>query len=51
MYRVLRWGGKAVVADDRRAALEDAGFAEVTVEPFLRFGRITTGVKPGGEER
>lgn len=46
MYRVLRSGGRAVVADDRHALLEAAGFVEVEVEPLLRFGHITRGVKP-----
>ena len=46
MYRVLRSGGRAILADDRHEQMEAAGFAEVTVEPILRFGRITRGVKP-----
>jgi len=46
MYRVLGSGGRAVLADDRHEQMEAAGFAEVEVEPMLRFGRITKGVKP-----
>lgn len=44
MYRVLRRGGRAVVADDRRRLMEAAGFVEVTVEPH-RLGSITRGIK------
>jgi hypothetical protein len=44
MYRVLRRGGRAVLADDRRRQMEAAGFVQVTVEPH-RFGSITKGIK------
>ena len=44
MYRVLRRGGRAVLADDRHELMEAAGFTEVTVEPH-RFGSITKGIK------
>jgi deazaflavin-dependent oxidoreductase (nitroreductase family) len=46
MYRVLRSGGRAVLADDRHEQMEAAGFAEVKVEPFHRLGYITRGIKP-----
>jgi deazaflavin-dependent oxidoreductase (nitroreductase family) len=46
MYRVLRSGGRAVLDGDRHEAMEAAGFADVRVEPFLRFGKITRGMKP-----
>jgi len=38
--------GRAVLADDRHELMEATDFAEVTVEPTLRFGHVTTGVKP-----
>lgn len=48
MHRVLRPGGRAVVADDRRGMMEAAGFRRVSVErhrwgPIS--GEITTGLK------
>ncbi len=46
MYRVLRSGGRAVLADDRHELMKAAGFTEVTVEPFRRLGCMTKGVKP-----
>jgi hypothetical protein len=44
MYRVLRRGGRAVLADDRRGQMEAAGFVDVTVESH-RLGCITEGIK------
>ena len=42
----LALGGRTVLADVRHEAIEAAGFTKVTVEPILRFGRITRRVKP-----
>lgn len=44
MYRVLRRGGRAVLADDRRGQMEAAGFVDVTVESH-RLGCISKGIK------
>ncbi len=35
MYRVLKPGGRAVLSDDYRDAMEAAGFRRITTEPFL----------------
>jgi SAM-dependent methyltransferase len=48
MYRVLRPGGRAVVADDRRQMMEEIGFSRVSVGRLRRgfiAGEITTGSK------
>lgn len=44
MYRILRPGGRAVISDDRRVAMEAAGFRRVTVERIL-WGYVTSGYK------
>ncbi len=46
MYRVLRPGGRAVVADDRRQTMEAVGFTRVSAErTFWGLGYVTTGFK------
>lgn len=44
MYRVLRPGGRILVADDHRQDMEEIGFSEVSVEHVL-WGDCTTGSK------
>jgi SAM-dependent methyltransferase len=44
MYRVLRSGGRAVVGDDHREAMEAAGFDRVSLERVL-WATLTTGYK------
>jgi SAM-dependent methyltransferase len=46
MFRVLRPGGRAVLADDRRELMTTAGFTRLSVEPILRLGHVTVGYKP-----
>jgi ubiquinone/menaquinone biosynthesis C-methylase UbiE len=46
MYRVLRPGGRAVVADDHRDDMESVGFGRVVVE-HIGWGDLTTGYKEG----
>ncbi len=54
MHRVLRAGGRAVVADDFEEGMRAAGFARVSVEPVrwrvfgdrqIAWGLVTTGYK------
>lgn len=44
MYRVLRPGGRALVADDHREDMESVGFGRVSVE-HIGWGYLTTGYK------
>ena len=44
MYCVLKPGGRAVVADDRRDTMEAVGFTKVTAEHIL-WGYLSTGFK------
>lgn len=44
MYRVLRPGGRILVADDHRQDMEEIGFSEVSVEHVL-WGDCTTALK------
>ena len=44
MYRVLRPGGRALVADDHREDMESVGFSRVSVE-HIGWGDLTTGYK------
>lgn len=45
MYRVLRPGGRVLVADDHEETMESLGFTGVTVERVL-WGSLTSGIKP-----
>lgn len=44
MYRVLRPGGRILVADDHRQEMEEIGFSEVSVEHVL-WGDLTAATK------